>query len=156
MEVKAGYKKTEVGFIPVAWNCIQLKNLVDSTRGIRYGIVQPGPFDPKGRFMIRGQDYSKGWTDSAQVFKVSEKVETPFLNARVKFGDILITIVGASTGKVALVPKWLDGANLTQTTARIAIKNQNADAIYCLHILESWYGKNQVLNYIKGGGTAWS
>lgn len=101
--------------------------------------------------MVRGQDYSKGWVDPSELFRVSPRVEEPFVNARIRVGDILVTIVGASTGRVAIVPEWLDGANLTQTTARVAINEAKANNAYCGHVLASWYGMRQVQNYIKGG-----
>ena len=101
--------------------------------------------------MVRGQDYSKGWVDPSELFRVSSAVEEPFVNARIKAGDILLTIVGASTGRVAIVPRRLDGANLTQTTARIAINETTALNSYCAHVLISWYGARHVRNYIKGG-----
>ncbi len=50
-----------------------------------------------------------------------------------------------------MVPSWLDDANLTQTTARIAINNARASSAYCSYVLSSWYGTRQVQNYIKGG-----
>src|SRR4051812_1076465 len=101
MEVTAGYKQTDVGVLPVHWDVGPLRDLVDPARTIRYGIVQPGNRDPNGRYMIRGQDYSRGWADPSELFRVSPVVEEPFINARVRAGDVLITIVGASTGRVA-------------------------------------------------------
>ena len=127
-----------------------LRDLVDPVRTIRYGIVQPGKYDPNGRYMIRGQDYSRGWVDPAEFFRVSPAVEEPFENARVRSGDVLITIVGASTGRIAIVPTWLDGANLTQTTARISVRADRIDNIYCALTLGSPIGGRQVSNYLKG------
>ncbi len=151
MEVRPGYKQTEVGVIPEEWRLEKLIELIDPVRGVRYGIVQPGKYDAYGRYMIRGQDYSDGWVDPSEVFRVSSKVEEAFKNARIKAGDLLITIVGASTGRIAVTPDWLDGANLTQTTARLAVSAHAADSRYCFYILGSWYGSRQVANYIKGG-----
>jgi type I restriction enzyme S subunit len=146
-----GYKQTEVGVIPDDWEIRVLITLVDPQRSIRYGIVQPGKFDPQGRYMVRGQDYSFGWADPSEFFRVTALVEERYANARIKAGDILITIVGASTGRVAVVPTWLEGANLTQTTARIAVGADGPNSTYCAHVLSSWYGTKQVRNYIKGG-----
>lgn len=146
-----GCKQTEVGMIPEDWDIAALSGLVDESRSIRYGIVQPGKFDPQGRYMIRGQDYSRGWVAPPDLFRVSPGVEEAFSNARVRAGDVLMTIVGASTGRVAVVPDWLNGANLTQTTARIAIDGSRADSSYCSHVLSSWCGVRQVQQYIKGG-----
>jgi type I restriction enzyme S subunit len=150
MEVKPGYKQTEVGTIPGTWDVGLLGDLVDPTRTIRYGIVQPGKRDSNGRYMVRGQDYSKGWVDPSELFRVSPAVEEPFANARIRAGDVLITIVGASTGRIAVVPEWLDGANLTQTTARIAPRAEQVDGTYCSYVLASSIGSKQVANYLKG------
>lgn len=68
-------KQTEVGEFPTDWWVPVLGDLVDKSRSIRYGIVQPGKYDPKGRFMVRGQDYSKGWVAPSELFRVSDPVE---------------------------------------------------------------------------------
>lgn len=130
---------------------LTLKELVEPERGIRYGIVQPGRFDHTGRFMIRGQDYSeaKGWAQPDEVFRVSDEIESRYKNARVKSGDLIITIVGYC-GHVEVIPDWLDGANLTQTTARIAVDKKRASASFCRYMLQSPVGRMQVANNLKG------
>ena len=150
MELRDGYKRTDIGVLPEHWDVGVLRDLVDPIRTIRYGIVQPGNFDPDGRYMIRGQDYSKGWVAPQEFFRVSRRIEEPFANARVIAGDVLITIVGASTGRIAVVPAWLDGANLTQTTARIAPRTNRLDGGFCSYLLASPTGSKQVANYLKG------
>jgi type I restriction enzyme S subunit len=149
--IPIGYEQTELGVIPEDWEVRSLGTLVDPSRSIRYGIVQPGRFDHCGRYMVRGQDYADGWADPTVLFRVSPAVEERYANARIRTGDILITIVGASTGRVAVVPSWLAEANLTQTTARVAINIAKASSSYCSYVLTSWYGKRQVQNYMKGG-----
>ena len=150
-ETKSGLKQTEVGLIPDTWILARLSSLVDPARDIRYGIVQPGKYDPNGRYMIRGQDYSesKGWAQPQDVFRVSPEVECRYQNARVKQGDLIMTIVGYC-GHVETVPAWLCGANLTQTTARVAIRDDAAIASYCKYFLQSHLGLSQVSRYVKG------
>jgi type I restriction enzyme S subunit len=145
------YITDQLGTRPSDWRLYQLKNLVDEDRGIRYGIVQPGKFDPNGRYMIRGQDYSeaKGWANPNDVFRVCDAIEERFRNARVRTGDLIMTIVGYC-GHIEMIPSWLDGANLTQTTARIAIRKDRADPAFCKYIIQSSVGQNQVTAFIKG------
>jgi type I restriction enzyme S subunit len=145
------FTKTTVGVFPEDWKLVQLSDLVDPARGIRYGIVQPGDYDPEGRYMIRGQDYSevKGWAQPSEVFRVSAGIEERYRNARVKTGDLIMTIVGYC-GYVEMIPDWLDGANLTQTTARIAVQPEMAVSAYCKYALLSPIGGNQVAAYLKG------
>jgi len=101
--------------------------------------------------MIRGQDYSeaKGWANPADVFRVGAAIEERYRNARVRAGDLLMTIVGYC-GHVEEVPAWLDGANLTQTTARIAIDDGRADSVFCKYMLQSKIGASQVAGSLKG------
>jgi type I restriction enzyme S subunit len=151
MELRPGYKKTEVGVIPEDWDVRPLSSVVDPERGVRYGIVQPGQYDPDGRLLIRGQDYSSGWVDDSKMFRVGPIVEGRYRNARVKAGDLIITIVGASTGEIARIPDWLDGANLTQTTARVAVNNKVANPGFVFHVLQSSVGASNVAAFVKGG-----
>src|SRR5690606_2050677 len=103
------------------------------------------------RLLIRGQDYSRGWVDNSMMFRVGPVVEGRYRNARVKSGDLIITIVGASTGEVATVPSWLDGANITQTTARIAIDATKIDPRFAFYMLRSDVGGRNVATFVKGG-----
>lgn len=136
--------------IPEHWGVAQLRRLVQRGRRITYGIVQPGEPDASGRFMIRGQDYSAGWASPETVFRVSERVEAPYKRSRLMSGDIVFTIVGAGVGNVAIVPPDFDGANITQTTARIAIDPTKADAEFVAAALEGPVGKRSVERYVKG------
>ena len=149
--VPLSYKQTEIGVIPEDWGVVSLVDIVDSSRSIRYGIVQPGKYDMHGRYMIRGQDYSlvKGWASPDEFFRVTPEVEIPYKNARVKTGDLIMTIVGYC-GHVEEIPEWLDGANLTQTTARIAILPRKADSRFCKYVIQSEIGLKQVGYFIKG------
>ena len=155
MEFKIEHKQGNSDGIPEDWDTAELRDLTEQGRGIRYGIVrnesQPGAYEPGGRLMIRGKDYSDGWVGPSKMFRVSESVEAKYTNARVGTGDVIMTIVGASTGHVESVPPWLDGANLTQTTARIAIDSNLAEATYCKYALQGKVGQKQVEAYIKGG-----
>ncbi|MDB5346026.1 MAG: restriction modification system specificity domain protein [Schlesneria sp.] len=149
--VNPRFRQTDLGRYPSDWNLKRLGQLVDKSRSIRYGIVQPGKYDARGRLMIRGQDYSKGWVEPTEMFRVSDPIEERYRNARVRSGDLIITIVGAGTGTVESIPDWLNGANLTQTTARIAIDGNEACSGFCKYILQTKVGTQQVASFIKGG-----
>lgn len=70
-----GYKQTEVGVIPVDWEVHQLGELLQGSRSVRYGVVQAGKFEPSGCFMLRSQDYSKGWAGPEGMHKISPQLE---------------------------------------------------------------------------------
>ncbi|MBR30775.1 MAG: restriction endonuclease subunit S [Spirochaetaceae bacterium] len=136
--------------MPADWQIAELRDVVDPEHKIRYGIIQPGKYDSTGRYMVRGQDYSFGWVAESQLFRVSAPIETRYKNARLAPGDVLMTIVGANTGHVAVVPDWLGGANITQTTARIRTNRARMNNRFCLYFFQSSAGKRVVQNFIKG------
>jgi type I restriction enzyme S subunit len=138
------------GRVPADWKIVPLRRLIQPDRKITYGIVQPGAPAEGGRYMVRGQDYSTGWADPESIFTVSDEVEAPYSRARLAAGDIVMTIVGAGVGNIAVVPDWLDGANITQTTARIAIDPQKALPAFVTAVLQGPVGRRSVETYSKG------
>ncbi|MEH6742686.1 restriction endonuclease subunit S [Hyphomonas sp.] len=132
------------------WQLTNLSALVDQERKITYGIVQPGEFVDEGIPLVRGGDYSGSWAKLEDIKRVTIEIDAPYKRSKLKPGDLLLTIVGANTGNVAVVPDWLDGANITQTTARIAVASKVANPNIVKQILESEIGKREVYRYIKG------
>jgi type I restriction enzyme S subunit len=130
---------------------VALRDIVQADRPITYGIVQPGDFVTDGIQMIQGLDYSFGWRPEEDLVRVTPEVERPYRRSRVKGGDVLMTIVGAGTGNTAIVPDALTGANISRTTARIAIDPEKADPNYVLAVLRSKIGKSLISKHTKGG-----
>jgi type I restriction enzyme, S subunit len=148
--VKPGYKQTDVGVIPEEWRVTSLRDLVDQGRKITYGIVVPGPVAANGVPMIRAQDYSKGWVDPEDLYRVSLAVDKAYKRSKVTTGDVLLTIVG-SVGNLAKVPRAFNGSNITQQTARLSFNPKVADADYYLNVLQGYIGKKALSNYTKSG-----
>ncbi|MBU41589.1 MAG: hypothetical protein CMN76_00090 [Spirochaetaceae bacterium] len=116
---------------------IPIKELIDPKRGLTYGIVQPGDYHPNGAIMIRSQDYVKGWNSLTDLFRVSPDVEAPYMRSRVQAGDILITVVGANLGRVAMVPNVLDGANISRSVARLSFRTDLTVSPFMFQMLQS-------------------
>lgn len=128
-----------------------LETLIQRGRKITYGIVQPGEFVSDGVILVRGRDYSFGWRPSSELMRVKAEIDAPYKRSKLKPGDLVMTIVGANTGTVAVVPDWLEGANITQTTARIAIDQSKAIPGFVEQVLRSFIGQHDVYRFIKGG-----
>ena len=146
-----GYKQVEVGVIPEELEILRLGDLLQSQRNVRYGIVQPGKFESNGCYMLRSQDYSKGWSGPDGMHKVTEQLERQYRNARIQKNDLVITVVGAGIGQVVVVPDWLDGAILSRSTARIAIDENKAARNFVRAFLECPLSKRQILDCQKEG-----
>jgi type I restriction enzyme S subunit len=67
----------------------------------------------------------------------------------VKAGDILLSIVGY-LGQVAEVPEAMDGANITQTTARISVDPEKACGRYLFQYFQSSAFRDEVRKFEKG------
>ncbi|WP_127562362.1 restriction endonuclease subunit S [Nioella ostreopsis] len=122
----------------------KLKRLVDPARPITYGIVQAGPEFEGGIPYIRPADMmdETGVKDFGSIKHTSPEIAQQYRRSAVKTGDLIISI-GPSFGKVMEVPAELDGANLTQGTARVAPgRNLHARfAFWCLrshHCYSQW------------------
>ncbi|MBO9463951.1 restriction endonuclease subunit S [Tropicibacter sp. R15_0] len=136
---------------PQSFPSVALARLIQKGRKITYGIVQPGEFVADGVILVRGRDYSAGWRDIDGFMRVTPEIDAPYKRSKLKPGDLVLTIVGANTGTVAVVPAWLDGANITQTTARIAVDATKAIPGYVEQVLRSAIGQEAVYRFQKGG-----
>lgn len=150
-EGRPGYKHTKLGWIPMEWAEATIKDTVNKGRHITYGIVKPGDPDEAGVLMIRSQDYANGWCEVGSIMRVSPKIEAPYRRSRVREGDILITVVGANLGKMAVVPDWLDGANISRAAARIGVDPEKANSHFVEQILQSG-GVDQLIQLGQIGG----
>jgi len=125
------------------WEEVTLGELIDPKRPITYGVVQPGEHDPDGIPLVRGGDFSFGWKPIDDYRRVSPEIERSFSRARLKAGDLVITIKG-DVGTAAIVPNFLEGANISQTNARIAVNPTKALAETVLAFLQSREGRRQI------------
>jgi len=109
--------------VPEHWECTALKRLVDSRRPITYGIVQAGPNIIEGVPYIRPADMmdEKGVVSSERLLRTSKDIAEAYMRSTIQPGDIVCSI-GPSFGKVMITPQCLAGANLTQGTARVAVR----------------------------------
>ena len=135
-----------------AWKEAMVTDIVDPSRPVTYGIVQPGPRQPEGEGvpMIRGQDYDNGIVRSEGLYWVLPSIAKPYARSSLRPDDLLLTIVGVSVGTVGQVPATLDGANLTQTTARVAIA-PSLSSRYYFHFFQTRQFQREV-----GKHTVWS
>lgn len=127
----------------------KLKDIVKKDKIITYGIVQAGPNIDGGIPYIRSGDIKKGEIKIEKLLKTSKEIALKFDRSRCDFGDIVMSI-RASIGEVAIIPKILDGVNLTQGTARISPNEKIINRYYLFQLLSN-NGFTFLLNkHIKG------
>lgn len=113
--VRAGRRVTEV----------QLGDVIDPSRPIVYGILMPGEHVNGGVPVIKVRDIRDGViADRRSLLHTSLQIDQQYARSRVREGDVLFSIRG-TVGRIAVVPGSLAGANITQDTARLAVKGVN-------------------------------
>jgi type I restriction enzyme S subunit len=115
MEVKSGYKETDVGMIPEEWLNPQLQQITDETSPICYGIVQVGSFTANGVPVLAIKNLNLDY--STNIHRASIEVERPYARSRIRPDDVVISVKG-TTGRVGIVPTHFVG-NISRDLARI-------------------------------------
>jgi type I restriction enzyme S subunit len=131
------FKESPVGRIPVGWEVVELENLVNTDKNITYGIVQAGPHCDGGIPYIRVSDMNSRHLNREGMLLTSPAIAEKFKRSAVSTGDIVYALRGM-IGHVHMVPSQLDGANLTQGTARIS-PCQTINSNYLLWAMKSPY-----------------
>ena len=127
---------------------LQLREAVKEGTLVTYGIVQAGDEYPEGVPYIRTGDISNGQIDVVRLRRTDPQIARRFDRSRVETGDIVMSI-RATVGTTAMVPQEIDGANLTQGTARIA-PGARTLGVYLLHYLRSLDVQQWIQRQVKG------
>jgi type I restriction enzyme, S subunit len=130
------------------WPELRLQDAVRSGTIITYGIVQAGEECPGGIPYIRTGDIVDGEISCSDLRHTDPLIAARFGRSRVSSGEIVMSI-RATVGTTALVPEILDGANLTQGTARIA-PGAKTNALYLLNFLRAPATQHWIQRQVKG------
>jgi type I restriction enzyme, S subunit len=115
--------------VPDGWAFASLEQLTSASRPICYGILMPKENVPNGVLYVRVKDMKNDVINLKALYRTAPKIAAEYGRASLKTGDLLLAIRG-TYGRVAEVPSELDGGNITQDTARLAVsKLVNRDYI---------------------------
>jgi len=134
--------------IPIHWEVRRLNHLRDPSIPIAYGIVLPGPNQETGVPIIKGGDCKPENLDPAELSKTTPEIAEKFQRSRLQAGELVYEIRG-SVGRVIKVPPELDGANLTQDTARISPR-ENVNSDWLIYALQSEVFRQQMDLHTRG------
>jgi type I restriction enzyme S subunit len=107
--------------LPPTWRLTEMRSVVCPDRPITYGILKPGPETPGGILYVRVADFPNDRLNLETIRRTSREIEKTFARARLRTGDILLSIRG-TVGRVCVVPQELENANITQDTARLSVQ----------------------------------
>ena len=108
------------GSIPAGWIVASLEQLTSPERPICYGILMPKENVANGVLFVTVKDMKGDKIDLDSLRRTAPEIAMKYERASLKTGDLLLSIRG-TYGRVAEVPKELDGGNITQDTARLDV-----------------------------------
>ncbi|WP_293914024.1 MULTISPECIES: restriction endonuclease subunit S [unclassified Sphingobacterium] len=127
----------------------KLSQVTPKDKIITYGIVQAGPHIDDGIPYIRTGDIKNGKIVSKNLLRTTPEIAKKHDRSKCIEGDIIVSI-RATVGQSAVIPKDLDGANLTQGTARISPNTTVINPNYLFVTLQSEGFQFLINKYVKG------
>ena len=126
MELKPGYKETEIGFIPIDWELSIFGDLVNYTKGYAFKSSEYRDF---GIRVIRVSDTTFDSIHDTNAIYISEGSVKTFRKWQLNEGDLIFSTVGSKppmydslVGKAILIPKEYSGSLLNQNAVLIRAK----------------------------------
>ena len=133
---------------PEGWVVATLEQITSAVRSIRYGILMPKENVGEGVLYVKVKDMKGDKIDLASLHRTTPEIAASYSRASLKAGDLLLAIRG-TYGRVAEVPPELEGGNITQDTARLAVSEQ-MNAQYVALFLRSLGAQNYFKRVARG------
>ncbi len=134
MDVKPGYKQTEVGVIPVEWEIAPLGNHATFRTGPFGSALHKSDYTSDGIPVINPMHIVDGQIAPSRTMTITERAANSLADFRINPGEIVIGRRG-DMGRCAVVQKhhggWLCG------TGSMIIRPQNADPDFLQRVLSS-------------------
>jgi len=148
MELKSGYKQSEVGIIPEDWEVEPLGGMADFITSGSRGWAQF--YSESGALFIRSQNVREGRLSFADIQYVSPPSGAEGNRTKVRSSDLLITVTGNSVGNVALVEQAYDEAYISQHVGLVRLKEPTSGAYICRYLSPGSPGNKQIASSQSG------
>ena len=151
MELRPGYKLTEVGVIPESWN---FSYIADKTTKIGSGITPTGGekvYKREGRPFLRSQNVGWGQLLLDDIAFIDELTHETFIGTEIEAGDVFLNITGASIGRSAVADARVGCGNVNQHVCIIRTIKSQLDPYFLNYFLLSESGQRQIDSFQTGG-----
>jgi type I restriction enzyme S subunit len=128
MEVKPGYKQTEVGVIPEEWEVQtgeQITTLIGKGGSPRW---QGFEYSNGGMLFVTSENVRDGFLDIREPKYLPLAFHEKLKRTKLQKHDILVNLVGASIGRSCKIQQDLGEANVNQAVAVFRVKDQCSSA----------------------------
>jgi type I restriction enzyme, S subunit len=127
---------------PKGWVDFAFDELTPPDAPIIYGILQPGPDTIGGIPYVRPTEIRDNLIDVGALRRTTSEIAIRYSRSALMEDDVIFTIVG-TIGKVAVVPKVVEGGNITQSSCRIRPNKNIVNPKYLAYYLKSSIFKSQ-------------
>lgn len=151
MDVKPGFRQTDVGLLPTEWSVCRLGTL---TTKVGSGITPTGGekvYKDGGRPFLRSQNVGWGRLLLDDIAYIDDDTHSRFSDTEIKLNDVLLNITGASIGRTAVANERLVGGNVNQHVCVIRPDGDRLEAQYLHLFLLSEGGQKQIDSFQAGG-----
>ena len=129
MELRPGYKRTEVGVIPEDWNVEPIAELSEFITSGSRGWAKY--YSDEGPLFIRSQNVRDGCLDFTDRQSVLPPTGSEGSRTQVRRNDLLITITGNSVGNVAWIDRDLGEAYISQHVGLVRLLDASLAEFAC-------------------------
>jgi type I restriction enzyme S subunit len=151
MELKPGYKQTEVGVVPEEWDAAFLG---DKTRKVGSGITPTGGervYKQEGRPFLRSQNVGWGTLLMDDIAFIDEPTHETFKATEIEIDDVFLNITGASIGRSAVADARVARGNVNQHVCIIRTTQDQLHPRFLNYFLLSKAGQRQIDSFQAGG-----
>ena len=151
MEVKPGYKESEVGVIPEHWDAAHLG---DKTTKVGSGITPTGGarvYKQEGRPFLRSQNVGWGNLLLDDVAFIDDETHATFRDTEIEADDVFLNITGASIGRSAVADARVQRGNVNQHVCIIRTNRAELHPRFLNYFLLSAAGQRQIDSFQAGG-----
>ena len=151
IDIKLGYKHTELGVIPTDWEICTLDSITTLlTNGFVGKIKDQYDQSGNGVLYVQGYNVQENGFNFHEIRRISQKFHKQHQRSSLELGDLL-TIQTGDIGVTAIVPPALVGANCHALVIS-RLKKQICDPRYYCHYFNSAHGRT-ALKAIETGST---
>lgn len=152
MEIRAGYKHTELGVIPEDWEVMCLDEIVKS---FQLGGNYPNNEIDGGNALIKMANLGRGNIELKKEYFISSEI-TPSENDRAFYGDIFFNTRNTLdlVGKVAIWRDEIPKAYFNSNIMRIVFKEEKISSNFCMNLILNTRNSIYQLRGIATGTTS--
>jgi len=108
-------------------------------------------YKAEGIPFIRSQNVLENKLDNSDIVYITDDQHRKMASSKVKEGDVLLNITGASIGRSCIVDNSITEANVNQHVCIIRTKKDELNPKYLSQFLNSFYGYKIIYSFQAGG-----